>query len=354
MVKTAIIYSPTYLRHDTGPRHPESASRLRVITRELNKSGILENPDLNLIEPKAATPNELTLIHTRNYIHQIRRFCSGGGGLLDREDTVASPESYEVALLAAGGALKAVRQVMKGLYRNAVVLCRPPGHHAGPDYPLGFCIFNNVAVAAAHLTKRFGLCRVLVIDIDAHHGNGTQEIFYNSSNVLYVSLHEDPIEFPLTGFATETGTQEGKGYTVNIPLPYGTDDKIYLKAFKEVALPVINQYRPEFVLVSAGFDNHYSDPIGNLSISAYSYTKIFEALTEVSSKHCGGKLVAVLEGGYSLRMLGQLACAATATLAGVSYPLRDRVRAAGANVRKKGEVTISKVKRIQSAYWNIN
>jgi len=273
--------------------------------------------------------------------------------MLDKEDTVVSPESYEVALLAAGGTLKAADLVMAGKFRNAFAFVRPPGHHAGPGYSMGFCVFNNIAVAAAHLLEKFSLDRVLILDIDAHHGNGTQEIFYRSNKVLYVSLHEDPFEFPLTGFADEVGEDKGAGYTVNVPLPYGTDDRIYLRAFNEIAVPIINQYKPQFILVSAGFDNHYTDPIGNLSLSALSYIKIFDTILESASKFCQGKLVAVLEGGYSLRFLGKMACAVTTRLAEIPYSIRDKHYGAGFKIKRKGEKTIEQVKKIQSSFWNI-
>jgi len=354
MTETAVVYSPKYLRHKTGHRHPESPSRLRVIMRELNKSGILENERCSLVEPEIAGIKDLQLIHDIDHIQRIRQFCSCGGGLLDQEDTVVSPESYEVARLAAGGTLKAADLVMAGKFRNAFAFVRPPGHHAGPGYPMGFCVFNNVAVAAAHLLEKFSLDRVLILDIDAHHGNGTQEIFYRSNRVLYVSLHEDPTEFPLTGFADEVGEDEGLGYTVNIPLPYGTDNRIYLRAFNEIAAPIINQYKPQFILVSTGFDNHYTDPVGNLSLSALSYAKIFDAILESASKFCQGKLVATLEGGYSLRFLGKLACAVTAKMAEIPYVIQDKHRGAGLKVRKKGEKMMEQVKETQSSFWNIN
>jgi len=354
MTETAVVYSPKYLRHKTGPRHPESPSRLRVIMRELNKSGILENERCSLVEPEIASINDLELIHDSDYIQRIRQFCRCGGGVLDQGDTVVSSESYEVARLAAGGTVKAADLVMTGKYRNAFAFVRPPGHHAGPCYSMGFCVFNNVAVAAAHLLENFSLDRVLILDIDAHHGNGTQEIFYRSNRVLYVSLHEDPTEFPLTGFADEVGEDEGLGYTVNIPLPYGTGDRIYLRAFNEIAAPIINQYKPQFILVSTGFDNHYTDPVGNLYLSALSYAKIFDSVLESASKFCQGKLVTVLEGGYSLRFLGKLACAVTAKMAEIPYVIQDKHRGAGPKVRKKGEKTIEQVKKTQSSFWNIN
>lgn len=354
MSETAVIYSKKYLHHKTEPRHPESPSRLRVIMRELNKSGILENERCALVKPETLCTKDLQLVHKLNHIQQIKQFCNCGGGLLDKEDTLVSAQSYEVARLAAGGTVKAADIVMRGQYRNAFAFVRPPGHHAGPDYPMGFCVFNNIALAAAHLQKKFGLDRVLILDIDAHHGNGTQEIFSRSSNILYVSLHEDPIEFPLTGFVDEVGEDTGQGYTVNIPLPYGTSDKIYLRAYNEIASPIINQYKPQFILVSTGFDNHYADPIGNLSLSAFTYTKIFDSVLESATRFCQGKVVAVLEGGYSLRFLGKMACAVTAKMAEIPYNLKDKHQSASAKVQRKGENKINKVKKIQSRFWSIN
>lgn len=342
------------MRHRTEPRHPESPSRLRVIMRELNKSGILKNERCSLIEPETAHINDLQRVHDADYIQQIKQFCSCGGGLLDQKDTVVSGGSYEVAGLAVGGAVKAADVVMAGKYRNAFAFVRPPGHHAGLDYPMGFCVFNNVAVAAAHLLEEWGIDRVLVLDIDAHHGNGTQEAFYGNSRVLYVSLHEDPVEFPLTGFADEVGEGEGRGYSVNVPLPYGTGDKIYLRAFNEVAVPIISQYKPQFILVSTGFDNHHADPVGNLSLSTFSYAKIFDAVLGLAAKFCQGRVVAVLEGGYSLRFLGGMACAVTAKMAEIPYSIRDRHHGSGIKVRRKGEKTIKQVKKIQSPFWNTN
>ena len=353
MPKTAIIYSDKYLNHKTGPRHPEVPSRLRVILRELDKSKILENENCPLVEPEPVKMNDLELVHDPQYIQQIRSFCRCGGGLLDKEDTVVSGESYDVALLAAGGAVKAVDLVMSGDYTNSFALVRPPGHHAGSCYPMGFCVFNNVAVAATYLLERYGIERVTILDIDAHHGNGTQDIFYKTSKVLYVSLHEDPIEFPLNGFAEEVGKGEGLGYTVNIPLSYGTDDKIYLKAFNQIALPIINQYKPQFILVSTGFDSHYDDPIGNLYLSTASYTKIFGSILESASKLCQDRLVAVLEGGYSLKFLGKMAASVTAKLADIPYSFIDKPHAATAKTRKKGEKMFQQAWNEQSKFWSL-
>jgi acetoin utilization deacetylase AcuC-like enzyme len=353
MKKTALVYSIDYLHHKTGPFHPESPSRLKVIIRELKKSGILKNERCTLIDPEKADIKIMQSIHDPDYIDRVRQFCDYGGGLLDQGDTAVSSESYEVAQLAAGGTVKAADLVMRGEYKNAFALVRPPGHHAGPDYPMGFCVFNNVAAAAAHLLENFNLDRILILDIDAHHGNGTQDIFYKSNRILYISLHENPHEFPLTGFANETGKNEGLGYTVNLPLPYGTGDRIYLRAFREVAIPIINQYKPQFILISTGFDNHFTDPVGNLSLSAFSYAKIFDGILELAAEYCQGKLVAVLEGGYSLRLLGKMVCALTAKMAEIQYFIRDKSYYTSLKMRKKGEKSIEKIKKIQSSFWKI-
>jgi acetoin utilization deacetylase AcuC-like enzyme len=354
MTTTAVVYSPKYLNHKTGLHHPESPSRLRVIMRELKKSGILKNERCSLVGPEIAGINDLELVHEPDYVQLVQRVCALGGGLLDLEDTVVSSESYEVARLAVGGAMKAVDVVMAGKFRNAFALVRPPGHHAGPYYAMGFCLFNNIAVAASYLLKNCNLNRVLILDIDAHHGNGTQEIFYRSNKVLYIGLHEDPSEFPLTGFAEETGEDEGLGYTVNIPLPFGTNDRTYLKAFNEIAVPIITQYKPQFILVSAGFDNHYTDLVADLSLSTFSYIKIFDLVLGLASKFCRGRLVAILEGGYSLRFLGKMASAAIAGMAEIPYSVHDRRPGADLKTRKKGEKMIKEVKKIQLPFWKMN
>jgi acetoin utilization deacetylase AcuC-like enzyme len=218
---------------------------------------------------------------------------------------------------------------------------------------MGFCVFNNVAVAASHLLNNCNLERVAILDIDVHHGNGTQDIFYKDSNVLYVSLHEDPIDFPLNGFVDEVGKDGGLGYTVNVPLPYGTDDKVYFKAFNEVAFPVIKQYKPQFILVSTGFDSHHADPVGNLCLSTFSYKSIFDAVLDYASRFCQGRLVSVLEGGYNLRLIGKMATAVTASMAGIPYVFSDKRRGATVKTRKQGERMLRLVKKQQSDFWNL-
>jgi acetoin utilization deacetylase AcuC-like enzyme len=324
-----------------------------MIMKELERSGLLQTGKCSLVKPDAVSSEEVKLVHESDYIQLVKRVCASGGGLLDLGDTVVSPESFEVALLAAGGALKAVELVMDGKFRNAFALVRPPGHHAGPYYALGFCIFNNAAIAAAHLLHSFNLGRVLILDVDAHHGNGTQEIFYDDDKVLYISLHQDPTDFPGTGFADEVGEGKGLGYTVNVPFPLQIDDQTYLEAFNQIVVPIIQQYKPQFIMVSVGFDNHYSDPVASLSLSALSYVEIFGKILELASKFCTGRLVAVLEGGYSRSFLGKLAISVIARMAGVPYPIKDKRVMASPRVRGQAKKIIEEVKSIQSSFWNL-
>ncbi len=353
MQKTAVIYTPKYLNHNPGPHHPESPKRLKVIMKELNRSGLFETGRCSLTEPKRASIDDLKLVHEQDYIQLVERYSASGGGLLDLGDTTVSPKSFETALFAVGGALEAVNLVIDGRFKNAFALVRPPGHHAGPYYAMGFCLFNNIAIAATHLLKDFALDRVLILDIDAHHGNATQEIFYDTNRVLYISLHQDPTGFPGTGFVDETGKGKGVGYTVNIPFPFRIDDKIYLKAVKEIVVPIIQQYKPQFILVSVGFDGHYTDPVAELSLSASCYLKTFSHVLNLASKFCTGKLVAILEGGYSLSYIGKIATAVIAKMAGVPHTFQDKSPAASIKVRKQAEKIIKEVRSIQSSFWDL-
>jgi acetoin utilization deacetylase AcuC-like enzyme len=352
-MKTAILFSPKYLEHDTGKDHPESPGRLRVIKEELERSGLLQTEKCALVEPETAPINAVELVHEPDYVNLVRRFCRSGGGLLDLGDTVACPKSFEISLLAVGGAVEAAKLVATGKFQNAFALVRPPGHHAGRYYALGFCIFNNVAVAAQFLLNRFGLKRVLILDIDAHHGNGTQEIFFDTSRVLYISLHQDPRGFPGTGFIDEIGENDGIGYTVNLPLPFRTSDDVYLKAFNKVAVPIIQQYKPQFILVSVGFDGYYADPVGYLSLSISIYKRIFSRILGLASQLSHGKLVAVLEGGYNLKVLGKIACSVIAKLAEVPYTLKNKSSLrSSSRLVKQGERVIGEAKRVHSAFWS--
>jgi acetoin utilization deacetylase AcuC-like enzyme len=353
MNKTAVVFSPKYYQHNPGVNHPESARRLGAIINELKKKPLSKSGNWQFVKPEKASLENVKLVHDIEYIRFVEAVCRSGGGLLDSEDTVASPTSFEVALYAVGGTLKAVDLVMEGKFQNAFALVRPPGHHAEKFRALGFCIFNNVAIAAEHLIKKYGLKRILILDIDAHHGNGTQEAFYETNKVLYISLHQDPTGFPGTGFIDEIGRGEGLGYNVNIPFPFKTGDLIYLKAVKEIAAPIIREYKPQFILVSAGLDGHYTDPVAELSLSLRCYQKVYEIIVNLASETCEGKLVSVLEGGYSLRFVGKIAAAAIAKMSGTPYIVSDEVLSVNRRVRRQGEKVIEEVKKVQRNFWRI-
>ncbi len=353
MPRTAVVFSPEYYKHNPGKDHPESAKRLYAIVEELRQGQLSQSRKWQFIKPEKASVDDLALVHDMQYIKGVRDICRSGGGLLDTGDTVVSSETFDVALCAVGGAVKAIRLVMQGCYENSFVLVRPPGHHATRHYGLGFCVFNNVAVATKRLLRDFKLERVLILDIDSHHGNGTQQAFFETDKVLYISLHEDPRGFPGTGFAQEVGEGKGCGYTVNIPLPFGTDDQTYLKAWKEIAVPIALQYRPQFVLVSAGLDCHYADPVGELSLSAVGYRKIFQSIGALARRSCGGRLVLVLEGGYGVRYIGKIAASAIAAMSGSMYTVDDKVPVSNRLVRDKGKKMMKEVKEIQRNYWQL-
>jgi acetoin utilization deacetylase AcuC-like enzyme len=353
MTKTAVVFSPRYYQHNTGKGHPESARRLAVIVRELKKGRLSKSGSWRFVAPRIASMEEVKLVHDMEYVRFIDTFCRFGGGLLDLEDTVVSPESFEVALYAIGGSLKAVDLVMGRKVRNAFALVRPPGHHAGKSRALGFCVFNNVAVAAKYLLEKYKSKRVLILDVDAHHGNGTQEAFYETDEVLFMSVHQDPRIFPGTGFIDEIGEDKGLGYNVNIPLPFQTSDHIYLRTIKEIVAPIICQYKPQFMLVSAGLDGHYTDPVASFSLSALVIQKVFEMIVSLASRTCEGKLVAVLEGGYSLRFVGKIAAAVVASMSGAPYSVDDEARPGNRRSRRQGEKIISRVKEVQRDFWDL-
>jgi len=354
MVKTAIIFTPKYYEHNTGQDHPESSKRLKVVIKELKKLDLFSAMSkCKLVEPELARKEDLELVHNPDHIKLVKRICNSGGGLLDLGDTVVSPRSFEVARYAVGGALKAVDLVLSKKFQNAFALVRPPGHHAGPYYAAGFCVFNNIAIAAAHLIRRCNFRRVLVLDIDAHHGNGTQEIFYNTKKVLYISLHEDPREFPGTGFVDEIGEDEGLGYNVNVPFPFKVSDREYLKAFDEIVVPITHQYAPQFVLASVGYDGYYSDPVAKLNLSATAYSLIFQKIIDLASTLCEGRFASLLEGGYNLRRLGKLVALTISKMAGFSYSIEDKNRQVSSRVARRAEKVIEDVKKVHSAFWSL-
>ncbi len=302
-----LITSLAYLQHDE-PSHPENASRLRAIHAMLEKTGLRERC-LNL-DPKPATIEQITAVHTEEYVAQLERVMSRAPGYLD-PDTYIVPESYETAELAAGGAIRAVDAVIDAgrddpagrLYENnaAFALVRPPGHHATPDAAMGFCLFNNVAIAARHAQAR-GMQRILIVDFDVHHGNGTQDAFYADPSVLYISSHQWGI-YPGTGRAEETGIGDGKGFNINIPLPAGAGDSAFDRIADEIIAPAAARFAPTMILVSAGFDAHWADPLASLQLSTTGYFRLAQRLVALAEQHCGGRIMCTLEGGYNTSAL---------------------------------------------------
>jgi acetoin utilization deacetylase AcuC-like enzyme len=299
-VRSALAYSEAFLRHDTGPRHPERPDRLRAIVARLKESGLWDQ--LGTWEPAPADDATLELIHTADHVARMRDFMARGGGHLD-PDTVVSIDSWEAALRAAGGVVEAVAQVATGRLDNAFCLVRPPGHHATPNRAMGFCVFNNVAIAAAWLLANNLAQRVAILDYDVHHGNGTQDAFYSRPDVLYVSTHQYPF-YPGTGYWRETGAGPGEGYTLNVSLPSGSGDAIYTAVLDQIIEPAVRRYAPNFVLVSLGFDAFWADPLASLRLSiGGAYAPLLRSARSLAADLCGGRLVVALEGGYNLDAL---------------------------------------------------
>ena len=299
---TALIYSDDYLQHDTGDHHPESRERYAATL-----GGLQADRDfwesLAKLAPRPATDQELLRCHDERTIDHVARACERGRAALD-QDTVVSRESERVARLAAGGACRAVDAVLSGEADRAFVACRPPGHHATVGAAMGFCLFNNVAVAARYAQDHYPqIKQVLIVDFDVHHGNGTQDIFYQDSTVYYYSLHQYPW-YPGTGSAGERGAQEGEGYTLNVPVAAATPAADYLRLFERGLEEVMKNFAPDLVLVSAGFDAHRADPLGQLLLTDEDYARMTGRLAEAARATGRGRLVSCLEGGYNLQTLG--------------------------------------------------
>jgi acetoin utilization deacetylase AcuC-like enzyme len=314
MPAAGYVYDALYLEHEM-PGHPESPDRLRAIVSHLEESGVLAR--LAAIEPRDAAPEEIELLHSRELVERVRRTAESGGAWLD-PDTYVAPRSYEAALRAAGGLLAATDAVLDGEVGSAFCLVRPPGHHATPTQAMGFCLFNNVALAAAHALERRGLERVAIVDFDVHHGNGTQDCFYAEPRVLYVSTHQYPF-YPGSGHWTETGAGAGEGTTVNIALPRGCGREEYLRAYREVASPLLRRFRPQMLFVSAGFDAHFADPLAQMLLDTRGYYGIASLLKALADELCEGRIVYGLEGGYDLTALAWSVRACIDTLLGKRF-----------------------------------
>ena len=292
----AIVTSREYLKHDF-PDHPENAARLRAIDAALDSPALGLRDFLIPLEPEPAALGQITAVHTMGYVQSLRRAMDQAPGYIDHAPTYVVPESFEVACLSAGGALRAVDSVLSGEAQSAFALIRPPGHHAVADRPMGFCLFNNIAIAARHALRQPGIERVLIVDFDVHHGNGTQDIFYSDPAVLFISSHEEGI-YPGTGAIDEIGSGRGAGFNVNLPLPAGAGDAAFERLTAEIIEPLASRFRPNLVLVSAGFDSHWLDPLANLQLTLDGYARLTRSLMGIAQQYSQGRLALTLEGGY--------------------------------------------------------
>jgi acetoin utilization deacetylase AcuC-like enzyme len=304
------------IEHRVPPRHPERPERLQAILRHLERTGYVNTCPSGKV--REATREELLRVHEPGYLKEIEQLEGRGGGSVD-PDTWIYPQSLLAARLAAGAAIEAVSDVMKGRDRRALCLIRPPGHHARPGEGMGFCIFGNVSLAAAEALARFDLGHILIVDFDVHHGNGTQEIFYASERVGFLSIHRFPF-YPGTGSKDETGTGAGLGHTVNIPLPHGIPTATYHAAFRTGLHALADRLKPELVLVSAGFDAHCEDPVGDLGLEVEDFEKITKEIVDVAETHAQGRILSVLEGGYNVPILAASVVAHLHALGGEPGP----------------------------------
>jgi acetoin utilization deacetylase AcuC-like enzyme len=340
-MNTGLVYHEDYRRHDTG-YHPENAERLIYIMKRLHEAGVPEK--VKRITPLQASREQIAYVHTDAYIGKVERICRSGGGLLDLDTPVCS-DSFEIALLSAGGVLQAVDEIMDDTnsLEHIFALTRPPGHHATWNKGGGFCIFNNIAVAAEHCKRKYGAKRILIADWDVHHGNGTQEVFFNDPSVLYFSTHQYPY-YPGTGWIDEVGEGEGVGFTINVPLPAGTDDAGYMYALTNVLVPIAREFDPKLVLVSAGFDAHAADPLGGMNVSSLGYGLFTDVIKMIGSK---GGLVIALEGGYNLDALAESALSVFNSL------LSDGKEIKEGEVSRSVRTRVEEIKEVQRRYWSL-
>jgi acetoin utilization deacetylase AcuC-like enzyme len=311
-MSVGLVYDPVYLGHDTGD-HIENGRRLERTVGLLGSSNLRR--EMVSIMPEPASMEDLLMVHSAQHIARVDRSASDGGGWLDG-DTVTSPGSYEAALFAAGGVGRATEAVINGDIESAFALVRPPGHHATRTDAMGFCLFNNVAIAARIAVQKYELARVLIVDFDVHHGNGTQDVFYSDGQVLYISTHQYPL-YPGTGRVEETGVAGGLDHTVNIPLPPWSGDREYLLAFQEIIVPAARRFDPQIILVSAGYDAHWADSISSMQVTVGGYARMVAILKRLAEELCQGRIVLALEGGYHLEALAHCVKASIEVLLGL-------------------------------------
>lgn len=300
MARTGFVYHPDFLKHDMGPGHPESPERLRAILSRLQVSGVLAR--LVPIHPVPAQDEWILQVHAPSYLKDLKTKSPATGRIPLDPDTWLSPGSVQAAYLAVGGTLAAADAILAGQVQNGFCAVRPPGHHAERARAMGFCLFNNVAIAARYVQKRHGLERVLIVDWDVHHGNGTQQSFEEDPSVLFFSTHQYP-HYPGTGGPHERGRGRGEGLTINVPMSPGQGDEEYRRVFERVLLPAADSFKPDFVLISAGFDAHRDDPLASMGLTEEGYGALTGIVAGLAGRHCRGRLLSCLEGGYHLPAL---------------------------------------------------
>jgi acetoin utilization deacetylase AcuC-like enzyme len=329
MNATGLVHHPDYVKHDTGIGHPERPERISLIIRHLIETGLLDSPNIACFEPTPATIEDLKLVHTAEYIERVKQI-SGRGGMLT-PDTPLRPGTYDFARLSAGGAILAGELTVEG----------------------GFCYFNNIAIMIEYLRKKFGMKRFMIIDWDVHHGNGTQDIFYEDPTVLYFSTHQMPL-YPGTGYMEEIGEGEGSGYNVNLPLPAGTTGEVYDRILAELIIPLAEDFRPEIISVSSGFDAYFADPIASLGFTTNTYIRITKELMSLTERVCRGRLALVLEGGYDLEALPRILGCVISTMS--ELPINDSSDPYPSPSKKRSQEVEERIKKLKDTlgrYWNL-
>jgi acetoin utilization deacetylase AcuC-like enzyme len=298
MVHCAVVVDPEYLKHQTGEFHPERPERIRAL---LDLAETLDKKRFPILPPMAASRTDIESCHGADYVKLVEATSNTNLYALDG-DTITSRDSFGVGLLAVGGFLRLIDAIAAGEAQNGFALVRPPGHHALRDRAMGFCLFNTIAIGAHHIKKTYGAKRIMIMDWDVHHGNGTQDRFYDDPSVLFISTHQFPY-YPGTGAVTEVGVNAGEGFTLNIPLPAGCGDAEYMRVFYDLVIPAGKKFAPEWILVSAGFDPHRRDPLGGMEVTEAGFTGMARLLLELADQYAGGKIAFLLEGGYDLAAL---------------------------------------------------
>jgi acetoin utilization deacetylase AcuC-like enzyme len=367
---TAFVYDESYFWHETGTgalflpaggwvepdSHVESPESKRRVKNLLERSGFMKR--LHVVNPRPATREEIARVHTESYIAHVQQLSDTTGGDAG-ELAIVGRGSYEIALQSAGGALTGVDLVMRGEARNVYAITRPPGHHAEPDKGMGFCLFNNVAIAAKYAQEKYGLKRILIVDWDVHHGNGTETAFYDDPGVLFFSVHEET-NFPLDrGYVEHIGIENGRGYTVNVPLPAGTTNAGYLHALERVLVPIADQYKPELVLVSAGQDANIFDPLARMMVTSNGFGQIAQLVKDIAERHCDGRLVLCHEGGYSTGYVPFCTVAIIEALRGEKSGVEDPFQITVDQERLKivlphHKAAVDQAVQIQSEFWDLS